>query len=57
MPTKYTNAKGTLNIPLIQQPIAFIEDDQYPQTGNRLADEKIRFDSVIRGSRVISFRD
>jgi len=42
MPTKYTNAKGTLNIPLIQQPIAFIEDDQYPQTGNRLADEKIR---------------
>jgi cytochrome P460 len=42
MPTKYTNAKGTLNIPLIQQPIAFIEDDQYPQTGNRLPDEKIR---------------
>lgn len=42
MQTKYTNAKGTLNIPLIQQPIAFIEDDQYPQTGNRLADEKIR---------------
>jgi len=42
MPTKYTNSKGTLNIPLIQQPIAFIEDDQYPQTGNRLADEKIR---------------
>jgi cytochrome c553 len=42
MPTKYTNSKGTLNIPLIQQPIAFIEDDQYPQTGNRLPDEKIR---------------
>jgi hypothetical protein len=42
MPAKYTNAKGTLNIPLIQQPIAFIEDDQYPQTGNRLPDEKIR---------------
>jgi hypothetical protein len=41
MPTKYTNAKGTLNIPLIQQPIAFIEDTQYPQTGNRLPDEKI----------------
>jgi hypothetical protein len=41
MPTKYTNSKGTLNIPLIQQPIAFIEDTQYPQTGNRLADEKI----------------
>ena len=42
MQTDYSNAKGTLNIPLIQQPIAFIEDDQYPQTGNRLADEKIR---------------
>ncbi|HJY28964.1 MAG TPA: cytochrome P460 family protein [Pyrinomonadaceae bacterium] len=42
MPTKYSNSKGTLNIPLIQQPIAFIEDDQYPQTGNRLPDEKIR---------------
>lgn len=42
MPTKYSNAKSTLNIPLIQQPIAFIEDDQYPQAGNRLPDEKIR---------------
>jgi hypothetical protein len=42
MPTKYSNSKGTLNISLIQQPIAFIEDDQYPQTGNRLPDEKIR---------------
>lgn len=42
MPTKYSNANGTLNIPVIQQPMAFIEDDQYPQTGNRLPDEKIR---------------
>ena len=42
MATKYSNSQGTLNIPLIQQPIAFIEDDQYPQTGNRLPDEKIR---------------
>ena len=41
MPSKYSNSKGTLNIPLIQQPIAFIEDTQYPQTGNRLPDEKI----------------
>ena len=41
MPTKYSNSQGTLNIPLIQQPIAFIEDTQYPQTGNRLPDEKI----------------
>jgi len=42
MPTRYTNSAGTLNIPTIQQPIAFIEDDQYPQTGNRLPDDKIR---------------
>ena len=42
MPTKYSNSKGTLNIPVIQQPIAFIEDAQYPQTGNRLPDEKIQ---------------
>jgi Cytochrome P460 len=42
MPTKYSNSKGTLNIPVIQQPIAFIEDDQYPQTGGRLPDEKIQ---------------
>lgn len=42
MPTKYSNSKGTLNIPLIQQPIAFIEDSQYPQTGGRLPDEKIQ---------------
>ncbi|HKY43558.1 MAG TPA: cytochrome P460 family protein [Pyrinomonadaceae bacterium] len=41
MPTKYSNSKGTLNIPQIQQPIAFIEDTQYPQTGNRLPDDKI----------------
>lgn len=42
MPTKYSNAAGTLNIPLIQQPIAFIEDTQYPQTGGRLPLDKIR---------------
>jgi hypothetical protein len=42
METKYSNAKGTLNVPLIQQPIAIIEDDQYPQTGNRLPSDKIR---------------
>lgn len=41
METKYRNAKGTLSVPLIQQPIAFIEDDQYPQTGNRLNADKI----------------
>ena len=42
MATKYRNSQGTLEIPVIRQPIAFIEDDQYPQTGNRLPNEKIR---------------
>jgi hypothetical protein len=42
MPTKYSNSAGTFNVPLIQQPIAFIEDTQYPQTGNRLPDDKIQ---------------
>jgi cytochrome P460 len=42
MQSKYSNSKGTLEVPLIQQPIAFIEDDQYPQTGHRLPAEKIR---------------
>jgi Cytochrome P460 len=42
METKYSNASGSLKAPLIQQPIAFIEDDQYPQTGNRLPSKKIR---------------
>ena len=41
METKYSNSQGTLSVPLIQQPIAFIEDDQYPQTGNRLGADKI----------------
>jgi hypothetical protein len=42
METKYSNANGTLSVPVIQQPMAFIEDDQYPQTGNRLSADKIR---------------
>src|SRR5882672_521849 len=41
METKYSNSSGTLKVPLIQQPIAFSEDDQYPQTGNRLSADKI----------------
>jgi len=42
METKYSNSTGTLKVPVIRQPIAFIEDDQYPQTGNRLPADKIR---------------
>lgn len=42
METKYSNSSGTLEVPVIKQPIAFIEDDQYPQTGNRLPSDKIK---------------
>ncbi|HEX7313867.1 MAG TPA: cytochrome P460 family protein [Pyrinomonadaceae bacterium] len=36
MRPSYSNAKGTLEVPLIQQPIAAIEDDRYPATEGRL---------------------
>jgi hypothetical protein len=38
----YRNAAGTLNVPSIQQPIATIEDDQYPAVEHRLPDDKIQ---------------
>src|SRR6185503_19354561 len=57
MATKYRNAQGTLNVPLIQQPMAFIEDDQYPQTGNRLPAEKIRVRFRDQGFRRHQFQD
>jgi len=41
MPAKYSNAKGTLNVPLIQQPIATVEDDTYPATEGRAAPDKV----------------
>jgi hypothetical protein len=36
MPSSYSNSKGTLKVPLIQQPIAAIEDDRYPATEGML---------------------
>jgi len=51
METKYSNSTGTLSVPLIKQPMAFIEDDQYPQTGNRLSAEKIRVRFRDKGFR------
>ncbi len=40
MRTSYRNAKGTLEVPLIQQPIAAVEDDRYPATEGLLPPEK-----------------
>jgi hypothetical protein len=40
MRSSYRNAKGTLDVPLIQQPIAAVEDDRYPATEGRLPPEK-----------------
>jgi hypothetical protein len=42
MPSNYVNSQGTLDVPLIQQPIAAIEDDQFPATENRAAPKDIR---------------
>ncbi len=40
MRSSYNNSKGTLDVPLIQQPIAAIEDDRYPATEGRLGADK-----------------
>ncbi|HEV2762977.1 MAG TPA: cytochrome P460 family protein, partial [Pyrinomonadaceae bacterium] len=40
MRPSYSNSKGTLRVPLIQQPIAAVEDDRYPATEGRLPAEK-----------------
>lgn len=41
MRSSYSNASKTLEVPLIQQPIAVIEDDRYPATEGRLPTEKL----------------
>lgn len=40
MRSSYRNARGTLEVPLIQQPIAAVEDDRYPATEGILPPEK-----------------
>ena len=40
MPSSYSNSKGTLEVPLIQQPIAAVEDDRYPATEGMLSPDK-----------------
>src|SRR5213078_2885940 len=42
MPGKYSNAAGTLTVPLIQQPIATVQDDQYPAVEYRLDQAKVQ---------------
>jgi mono/diheme cytochrome c family protein len=42
MPGKYSNAAGTLTVPLIQQPMATVQDDQYPAVEHRADADKIR---------------
>ena len=41
MRSSYSNSNGTLEVPLIQQPIAAVEDDRYPATEGRLPAEKL----------------
>ncbi|HEY2139247.1 MAG TPA: hypothetical protein VGH00_04145, partial [Chthoniobacterales bacterium] len=38
----YRNAGGTLEVPLIQQPIATVQDDQYPAVEHRLPEDKVQ---------------
>jgi hypothetical protein len=42
MANKYSNSAGTLNVALIQQPIATVQDDQYPAVEHRADADKIR---------------
>lgn len=40
MRSSYSNSEGTLEVPLIQQPIAAVEDDRYPATEGMLSPDK-----------------
>jgi hypothetical protein len=40
MRSSYSNSAGTLKVPLIQQPIAAVEDDRYPMTEGILGPDK-----------------
>jgi cytochrome c553 len=42
MRNSYRNASGTLEVPLIQQPIATVQDDQYPAVEHRLPADKVQ---------------
>lgn len=40
MPSSYRNSKGTLDVPLIRQPIAAVQDDRYPAAEGLLSPDK-----------------
>ena len=42
MRTSYRNAAGTLEVPKIKQPIATVQDDQYPAVEHRLPADKVQ---------------
>jgi mono/diheme cytochrome c family protein len=42
MRTSYRNAAGTLAVPVIQQPIATVQDDDYPAVEHRAPTEKVQ---------------
>jgi len=42
MRNSYVNSAGTLNVPQIQQPIATVQDDQYPAVEHRAANDKVQ---------------
>ena len=42
MRTSYRNAAGTLAVPVIQQPIATVQDDDYPAVEHRAPSEKVQ---------------
>jgi mono/diheme cytochrome c family protein len=42
MRNSYRNSAGTMEVPLIQQPIATVQDDQYPAVEHRAAADKVQ---------------
>jgi cytochrome c553 len=42
MRSSYRNAAGSLQVPLIQQPMATVQDDQYPAVEHRLPGDKVQ---------------
>ena len=57
MPNKYRNAAGTLNVPQIQQPIATVQNDQYPAVEHRLPQDKVETRFREKGLCVTNSRD
>ena len=55
MRSSYRNAAGSLEVPLIQQPMATVQDDQYPAVEHRLPGDKVQMKAgqlYINGQQV-----